>query len=64
MSAKLTTNQEDVATNGDLTRYRALLTISDAVGTQPTVDAVLHSLRRSVVHFLLSAQSLDLGAVN
>src|SRR5208282_2077486 len=29
---------------GDLTRYRALLEISGAVGAQPTVDAVLHSL--------------------
>ncbi|MGA9495339.1 MAG: GAF domain-containing protein, partial [Terriglobales bacterium] len=44
MSAKLTTDQDDVATNGDLTRYRALLKISGTVGAQPTVDAVLHSL--------------------
>src|SRR5208283_2683410 len=44
MSAKLTTHQDDFATNGDLTRYRALLKISGTVGAQPTVDAVLHSL--------------------
>src|SRR5271157_4335802 len=44
MSAKLTTDQDDVAINGDLTRYRALLKISGTVGGQPTVDAVLHSL--------------------
>ena len=44
MSAKLTTDQDDLATNGDLTRYRALLKISGTVGAQPTVDAVLHSL--------------------
>jgi hypothetical protein len=44
MSAKLTTDQDDVAINGDLTRYRALLRISGTVGAQPTVDAVLHSL--------------------
>jgi hypothetical protein len=44
MCAKLTTDQDDVAINGDLTRYRALLKISGTVGAQPTVDAVLHSL--------------------
>src|SRR5271166_1941418 len=44
MSAKLTTAQDNVAINGDLTRYRALLKISGTVGAQPTVDAVLHSL--------------------
>src|SRR5271157_3776976 len=44
MNAKLTTDQDDVAINGDLTRYRALLKISNTVGAQPTVDAVLHSL--------------------
>src|SRR5271166_4649573 len=44
MSAKLTTDQEDVAINGDLTRYRALLKISGTVGAQSTVDAVLHTL--------------------
>ena len=44
MSAKLTTDQDDVAINGDLTRYRALLKISGIVGAQPTVDAVLQSL--------------------
>jgi len=44
MSAKLTTDQDDVAFNGDLTRYRAFLKISGTVGAQPTVDAVLHSL--------------------
>jgi GAF domain-containing protein len=44
MSAKLTTDQDDVAINGDLTRYRALLKISGTVGAQPTVDAVLHGL--------------------
>jgi formate hydrogenlyase transcriptional activator len=44
MSAKLTTDQDDVAINGDLTRYRALLKISGTVGANPTVDAVLHSL--------------------
>jgi hypothetical protein len=44
MSAKLTTDQDDVAINGDLTRYRALPKISGIVGAQPTVDAVLHSL--------------------
>jgi len=44
MSAKLTTDQDDISINGDLTRYRALLEISGAVGAQPTVDAVLHSL--------------------
>jgi formate hydrogenlyase transcriptional activator len=44
MSANLTTDQDDVAINGDLTRYRALLKISGTIGAQPTVDAVLHSL--------------------
>jgi len=44
MSAKLTTDQDDVVINGDLTRYRALLKLSGTVGAQPTVDAVLHSL--------------------
>jgi formate hydrogenlyase transcriptional activator len=44
MSATLTTDQDDVAINGDLTRYRALLKISGTVGAQPTVDAVLHRL--------------------
>ena len=44
MSAKLTIDQDEVAINGDLTRYRALLKISGTVGTQPTVDAVLHRL--------------------
>ena len=44
MSAKLTIDEDDVAINGDLTRYRALLKISGTVGAQPTVDAVLHSL--------------------
>ncbi len=44
MIAKLTTGQDDVAINGDLIRYRALLKISGTVGSQPTVDAVLHSL--------------------
>src|SRR5208282_1271722 len=44
MSANLTTDQDDVAINGDLTRYRALLKISGTVGAQPAVDAVLHSL--------------------
>ena len=44
MSAKLTTDQDDVAISGDLTRYRALLKIPGTVGAQPTVDAVLHSL--------------------
>jgi hypothetical protein len=44
MSAKLTADQDDVAINGDLTRYRALLKISGTVGAQPAVDAVLHSL--------------------
>ena len=40
----MTTDQDDVAINGDLTRYRVLLKISGTVGWQPTVDAVLHSL--------------------
>jgi formate hydrogenlyase transcriptional activator len=44
VSAKLTTDQAGVAINDDLTRYHALLKISDTVGAQPTVDAVLHSL--------------------
>jgi formate hydrogenlyase transcriptional activator len=44
MSAKFTTDQNDVAINGDLTRYRAPLNISGTVGAQPTVDEVLHSL--------------------
>ena len=44
MSAKLTTAQDDVSSNGDLTRYCALLKISGTVGAQPTVDAVLHRL--------------------
>ncbi len=44
MSVKFTTDQHEVAINGDLTRYRALLKISGTVGAQPTVDAVLHSL--------------------
>ncbi|MGD0471206.1 MAG: sigma 54-interacting transcriptional regulator, partial [Terriglobales bacterium] len=33
----MTTDQDDVAINGDLTRYRALLKISGTAGTQPTV---------------------------
>jgi formate hydrogenlyase transcriptional activator len=41
---KLTIDRHDVAINDDLTRYRALLKISSAVGTQPAVDAVLRSL--------------------
>ena len=44
MMAKLTTEQDDVALDGDLTRYRTLLKIPGAVGAQRTVDAVLHSL--------------------
>lgn len=44
MRVKLTTDQGDVAINGDLTRYRALLKIPGTVAAQPTVDAVLHSL--------------------
>ena len=44
MSAKLTIDQDEVAINGDLTRYRALLKISGTEEAQPTVDAVLHSL--------------------
>jgi formate hydrogenlyase transcriptional activator len=44
MSAKLTTEQDGVALNGDLTRYRTLLKIPGAVGAQRTIDAVLHSL--------------------
>jgi hypothetical protein len=43
MSAKFTTDQDDVAINGAL-RYRALLKTSGTVGAQPTVDAALHSL--------------------
>jgi hypothetical protein len=43
MSAKFTTDQDDVAINGAL-RYRALLKIAGTVGAQPTVDAALHSL--------------------
>ena len=38
------TERDDTANTADLTRYRTLLKISGAVGTQPTVDAVLHSL--------------------
>jgi hypothetical protein len=45
MSTTLITDQDDVAINGDLTKYRALLMISGTVAAQPpTVDAVLHSL--------------------
>jgi formate hydrogenlyase transcriptional activator len=44
MRAKLTTEQDGVALNGDLTRYRTLLKIPGTIGAQPTVDAVLHSL--------------------
>ena len=44
MRAKLTTEQDDVALNGDLTRYRTLLKIPGAIGVQRTVGAVLHSL--------------------
>jgi len=44
MRAKLTTEQDGVALNGDLTRYRALLKIPGTIGAQRTVDAVLHSL--------------------
>ncbi|MGP0020189.1 MAG: sigma 54-interacting transcriptional regulator [Candidatus Sulfotelmatobacter sp.] len=40
----MTTAEDDVAINGDLTRYRTLLKLSGTVGAQPTVDAVLHSL--------------------
>jgi formate hydrogenlyase transcriptional activator len=38
------TERDNAAITADLTRYRALLTISGTVGAQPTVDAVLHSL--------------------
>jgi transcriptional regulator with GAF, ATPase, and Fis domain len=44
VSAKLTTAQDDVAINGALTKYRALLKISGTIAAQSTVDAVLHSL--------------------
>jgi hypothetical protein len=45
MSTTLITDQDDVAINGDLTKYRALLMISGTVAAHPpTVDAVLHSL--------------------
>jgi hypothetical protein len=44
MSTTLKTDQEGVAIDGDIARYRALLKISGPVGAQPTVDAVLHSL--------------------
>ncbi len=44
MSARDTTAQEQNAKTGELTRYRTLLKISTAVGTQPNVDAVVHSL--------------------
>jgi formate hydrogenlyase transcriptional activator len=37
-------DRHDVAINDDLTRLRALLKISSAAGTQPAVDAILHSL--------------------
>ncbi len=40
----MTIDQDEVAINGDLTRYRAPLNISGTVGAQPTVDEVLHSL--------------------
>jgi len=38
------TERDDSGKAADLTRYRALLTISGTVGAQPTVDAVLRSL--------------------
>jgi formate hydrogenlyase transcriptional activator len=74
MREKLTTGQDDLGINGDRTRYRALLKIPGTVGTQPTVDAVLHSLATllsNVVSFddialLLfdpSGQHLMLGAL-
>lgn len=44
MSERITTEQDQNAIEGELTRYRALLKISGAVGSQATVDAVLHSL--------------------
>ena len=44
MSTILKTDQDGVAIDGDIARYRALLKISGTVGAQPTVDAVLHSL--------------------
>ena len=44
MSETITTEQDQNAIEGELTRYRALLKISGAVGSQATVDAVLHSL--------------------
>ena len=39
MSAKLTIDQDEVAINGDLTRYRALLKMSGTEEAQPTVGA-------------------------
>ncbi len=54
MRARLTTEQDEIALIGDLTRYRTLLKIPGAVGAQPTVDAVLHSfatLLSNVVSF-------------
>jgi formate hydrogenlyase transcriptional activator len=44
MSERVTTAQDENTIAGELTRYRALLKISSAAGSQATVDAVLHSL--------------------
>ena len=40
----ITTIKDQSSVTADLFRYRALLKISGAVGAQPTLDAVLHSL--------------------
>jgi formate hydrogenlyase transcriptional activator len=43
MSAGFTTIEVKKTNAGELTRYSALLKISDAVGSHPSVDAVIHS---------------------
>jgi formate hydrogenlyase transcriptional activator len=44
MSGRVTTAQDQNGNAGDQNRYRALLKISSTVGSQPSVDAVVHSL--------------------
>lgn len=43
MSAGFTTIEVKKTNTGELTRYSALLKISDAVGSHPSVDAVIHT---------------------
>ncbi len=44
MSEQITVTRDQNGNDGDQNRYRALLKISSTVGSQPNVDAVIHSL--------------------